>query len=255
MRPNPDFRRRVLAGERLAGTFLNLGSPLTVELAGLAGYDWLLLDHEHGAGGDETLLHQLHAAGSTPAVPIVRIAANDPTRMKRVLDAGAHGVMIPYVSRAEEARAAVAGMRYPPRGQRGVARFNRAAGFGSSFAEYLAHAHEFLVTMPQIETIEGVEQADAIAAVDGVDVLFVGPLDLTTNLGISGQYEHPQFVAALIRVADAARRHGKAAGILALDPAHLAPWRALGYTVLALGSDGGAVNAGLRGALGALRAP
>lgn len=255
MRPNADFRRRVLAGERLAGTFLNLGSPLTVELAGLAGFDWLLLDHEHGSGSDETVLHQLQAASGTPAVPIVRIAANDPARMKRVLDAGAHGVMIPYVSTAEEARAGVAGMRYPPRGQRGVARFNRAAGFGSHFPEYLAHAHEFLVTMPQIETPEGVAQAEAIAAVDGVDVLFVGPLDLTTNLGISGQYDHPHFLTALAEVARAARNQGKAAGILASDPAHVAPWRALGYSVMALGSDGGAVNAGLRAAASALRSP
>src|ERR1700742_533865 len=107
-----EFRKRVLAREWLGGTFLNLGPPVTVEIAGLAGYDWLLIDHEHGPGGEDTLLHQLQAASATPAHPIVRIAVNDATRFKRVLDAGAHGVMVPWVGTAEEAKAAVQALRY-----------------------------------------------------------------------------------------------------------------------------------------------
>ncbi len=253
MKMTPDFRNRVLAGQFVGGTFLNLGSSLTVEMAGLAGFDWLLLDHEHGPGSDTTLLHQLQAVAATPAVGIVRIAANDPARFKRALDAGAHGVMVPYVSSGAEATAAVAGLRYPPRGIRGVAKLNRAAAFGADFDAYYAHAHEWLVTMPQIESVEALHRLDDIAAVDGADVLFVGPLDLTTNLGISGQYSHPIFIEALRRVADAAKRHGKAAGILALDPANVAPWREIGYTVMALGSDGGAVNAALRASAAALK--
>lgn len=254
MKLPPDFRKRVLAREWLAGTFLNLGSPMTVEIAGLAGFDWLLIDHEHGPGGEDTLLHQLHAASATPAFPLVRIAQNETPRFKRVLDMGALGVMVPYVNTAAEARAAVAAMRYPPHGIRGVAKFNRGAGFGGDFEEYYAHAHERLVTAIQIETAEAVRNCDEIAAVDGADVLFVGPADLSYNMGIRDQLESPQFLDALATVSAAARRHGKAAGILVHAAPLVAKVRELGYTFVALGSDGGGVRAGLLGFLAALRA-
>lgn len=253
MKLSPDFRNRVLAGEFVGGTFLNLGSPLTAEMAGAAGFDWVLLDYEHGPGDDTTLLHQLQAVSATPAVSIVRIAANETPRFKRSLDAGADGIMVPYVSTAAEAAAAVAAMRYPPRGIRGVSKMNRASAFGAQFDAALAHAHEWLVTMVQIETREAVGNIDAIAAVEGADVLFVGPLDLSTNYGISGDYGNPLFVDVLRKVAASARRAGKAAGILALDPSHVTPWREMGYTVMALGSDGGGANAALRNAAAALK--
>jgi 4-hydroxy-2-oxoheptanedioate aldolase len=254
MKLPPDFRKRVLAREWVCGTFLNLGSPITVEVAGLAGFDWLLIDHEHGPGGEDTLLHQLHAAAATPAFPVVRIAANETPRFKRVLDAGAFGVMVPLVSSAAEARAAVAATRYPPHGIRGVAKFNRGAGFGGDFEEYYAHAHERLLTVIQIETPEAVKNIDEIAAVDGADVMFVGPTDLSYNMGIRDQLESPQFVAVLQKVSDAAKKHGKAAGILVHNNALVPKCRDLGYTFMALGSDGGAVRAGLIGLLAALRA-
>jgi len=248
------FRARVLAGEFLAGSWANLGSSITAEMAGLAGFDWVLLDHEHGPGSDVTILKQLQALAATPAIALVRIAANEPPRFKRVLDAGAHGVMIPYVSTAAEAQAAVDAMRYPPLGIRGVAKLTRATAFGAGFDEYFAHAHEWLLTVPQIETPEGVANANAIAAIDGVDVLFVGPMDLTTSLGIPGDYEHPRSIEALTHVAAAARKAGKAAGILLQNPAHVAMCRELGFSFIALGSDGGAVANGLRQSLAALRA-
>jgi 4-hydroxy-2-oxoheptanedioate aldolase len=248
------FRARVLAREFLTGFWLNLGSTITAEMAGLAGYDWVLLDHEHGPGSETTIIQQLQAVAATPATCLVRIAANEAPRFKRVLDAGAAGVMVPYVSTPDEARAAVSAMRYPPRGMRGVAKLTRASTFGANFDAYFANAHEWLVTLTQIETAEAVANADAIAAVDGVDVLFVGPMDLTTSLGIPGQYGDARFHDALRTVADAAKRADKAAGILLLDPANLPLCRELGYTVIALGSDGGAVAAGLKQSLTTLRA-
>ena len=254
MKLPPDFRQRVLAREWVCGTFLNLGSPITVEVAGLAGFDWLLIDHEHGPGGEDTLLHQLHAAAATPAFPIVRIAANETPRFKRVLDAGAFGVMVPLVSSAAEARAAVAATRYPPRGIRGVAKFHRSAGFGADFEEYYAHAHERLLTVIQIETPDALKNIDEIAAVDGADVMFVGPTDLSYNMGIRDQLESPRFVEALQKVSDAAKKHGKAAGILVHNNALVPKCRDLGYTFMALGSDGGAVRNGLLGFLATLRA-
>src|SRR5271167_4800882 len=119
-----EFRSLVLAREWLTGTWLNLGSPATAEIAGLAGFDWVLLDHEHGCGGEETMLHQLQAVAASSAAPIVRIAANEAPRFKRALDLGAHGIMTPYVSTVAEAKATVAAMRYPPRGMRGVAKLH-----------------------------------------------------------------------------------------------------------------------------------
>jgi 2-keto-3-deoxy-L-rhamnonate aldolase RhmA len=253
MKLPPDFRKRVLAGEWLGGTFLNLGSSITVELAGLAGFDWILIDHEHGPGGEDTMLHQLQAAAATPAFPVVRIAWNEGPKFKRALDMGALGIMVPYVNTAAETRAAVAAMRYPPHGVRGVAKFNRGAGFGADFPEYYAHGHERLLTVIQIETIEAVEAASEIAAVDGADVLFIGPTDLSYNMGIPDQLEHPQFIAALKQVSDAAKRHGKAAGILVQTVAMAQACRELGYSFVALGSDGGAVRAGLVSYATALR--
>jgi len=153
---------------------------------------------------------------------------------------------VPWVSTADQARAAVSSLRYPPRGIRGVAKMNRACAFGADFEAYYAHAHEWLVTLAQIETPEGVENAAEVAGVDGVDVLFIGPMDLSTSLGVSGQLEHPVYLDAVRRVAAAARNAGKAAGILALEPKQLPLCHELGITVVALGSDGGGVNAVLR---------
>lgn len=249
----PDFRKRVLAREWLCGTFLNLGSAVTAEIAGAAGFDWVLIDHEHGPGGEDTLLRQLQATSATPAFQVARIAANEVPRFKRVLDMGAHGVMVPYVSTAAEAQAAVAAMRYPPRGVRGVAKITRGAGFGADFEDYYLHAHERLLTVIQIETPEAVTNIEAIAAVDGADVLFVGPTDLSYNMGIRDQLESAEFRAVLQRVSTVAQAHGKAAGILVHNPALVAQVREMGYTFVALGSDGGAVRAGLGTILSALR--
>src|SRR3954470_17982795 len=245
MKLPPDFRKRVLAREFLAGTFLNLGSPVTVEIAGLAGFDWLLIDHEHGPGGEDTMLHQLQAAAATPAFPVVRIAINETARFKRALDMGAFGVMVPYVNTAAETRSAVSAMRYPPHGIRGVAKFNRGAGFGGDFEEHYQHATERLVTVIQIETPEAIKNIDEIAAVDGADVLFVGPTDLSYNMGIRDQLESPQFTEALKKVSAAAQKHGKAAGVLVHIPGLVAKVKDLGYSFVALGSDGGGVRTSL----------
>lgn len=240
------MRQRVLSGEFLAGGWCNLGSTITVEMVGRAGFDWVLIDLEHGSADYETLVHQLQALESTPAAPIVRIAWNEPPRFKRVLDAGASGVMVPYVSTGEEAKRAAASMRYPPQGIRGVARLNRGSRFGQTFDEYFANANDNLTTIAQIETKEAVANIEDIAAVDGIDVLFIGPLDLSVNLGVPQQFDDPRFDEALDRVVAACRKCGKSAGIL-LSAAEQVEKRATqGFTFIALGSDGGLVAAGAR---------
>jgi len=247
------IRERVLNGELMGGTFINLGSSLTAEIAGQAGLDWLLIDLEHGAGDRHELLFQLQAIESTPTAPIVRVAWNDPVQFKRALDLGPSGIMVPYVQSAEGARRAVAAMRYPPAGVRGVASMHRACGFGSDFDEYFRRADSQLLTVVQIETAAAVDHVDEIAAVDGVDVLFVGPMDLSISLGIARQWDHPVFSSAVNKVVSACRKAGKAAGTLVQSEDQIERSVSVGFSFLALSSDGAMVVQGMRGAVAAFR--
>jgi len=239
------IRERVLNGEIMFGIGANLGSSLTVEMIGAAGFDWTWIDCEHGAQDYSELIPQMQAASINNAPAVVRIAWNEPPRFKRVLDLGAAGIMIPYVTDAAQAKQAALAMRYPPEGIRGVAKFNRACGFGQDFSNYYAEANKNLLTVVQIETKESVQKSAEIAAVDGVDVLFIGPLDLSVSMGMPDQYEDPDFLAALDQVAQACKANGKAAGILVPKPAYLESWIAKGFTFLVVGSDGGCVAGGL----------
>jgi 4-hydroxy-2-oxoheptanedioate aldolase len=240
------IRKRVLAGEVMLGIGANLGSSLTVEMIGAAGYDWVWIDCEHGAGDYSELIPQMQAAGiyNTPA--IVRIAWNEIPRFKRVLDLGAAGIMVPYVASAGEAEQAALSMRYPPQGIRGVAKFNRACGFGQNFDAYFRQANDNLLTVVQIETKEAVDRAEDIAAVEGVDVLFIGPLDLSVNMDMAENYENPDFLQAMNSVASACKKSGKVAGILVPKLDYLESWIAKGFTFLVVGSDGGCVAGGLK---------
>jgi 2-keto-3-deoxy-L-rhamnonate aldolase RhmA len=239
------IRERVLNGEIMFGIGANLGSSLTVEMIGAAGFDWTWIDCEHGAQDYSELIPQMQAASINNAPAVVRIAWNEPPRFKRVLDLGAAGIMVPYVTDAAQAKQAALAMRYPPEGIRGVAKFNRACGFGQDFSNYYAEANKNLLTVVQIETKESVRKSAEIAAVDGVDVLFIGPLDLSVSMGMPDQYEDPDFLAALDQVAQACKANGKAAGILVPKPAYLESWIAKGFTFLVVGSDGGCVAGGL----------
>ena len=239
------IRQRVLKRELVIGTWLNLGSSLTAEIAASAGFDWVVIDMEHGAGDHESMVHQVQAVSATPAAPLVRVAWNEAPRFKRVLDLGVSGVVVPCVADGEEAKQAVSAMRYPPQGIRGVASLNRACDFGREFQAYFARANDELLTVVQVETEGSVERANEIAAVDGVDVLFIGPMDLSTSMGIVLQYDHPRFKAALARVSEACRRAGKAAGILLGRPEQVPDTIAAGFTFVGLGSDGGVMAEGM----------
>lgn len=239
------FRQRILDGELLTGTFVNMGSPVAAEIAAHSGFDWVLLDLEHGAGGEETLLHQLQAVSGTDALPMVRITANETPRFKRALDLGARGIMVPWVSNAAEAEQAVASMRYAPWGIRGVAKSPRATGYGTNFDYYYPNAANELLTIIQIEVKDAVDSVQEIAAVDGVDVLFVGPMDLSVGLGVMGQFDHPLCVKAWEDVAKAARDAGKSAGILLASPDQIPTAIDMGYNMIAIGSDGSVLGSGM----------
>ena len=247
------LRERVTSGELLVGTFLNLGSSLTAEIAGNAGFDWVLIDLEHGAGNRQELLYQLQAIESTPAVPFVRIAWNDPVLFKQVLDLGASGIMVPYVQTADEARRAAAAVRYPPEGIRGVAAMNRACSFGPGFDEYFKTASSKLVTILQIETAEAIRNIEQIASVDGADVLFVGPMDLSVGLGIPMLWSHPDLRSALKKVVNACRKAGKTAGMIVMNEDQIEQAVADGFTMLSYSSDSSVVVKGLQSIASAFR--
>lgn len=244
--------REKLKSDVLAGTFLNLGSLAAVEIAAETGFDWLLIDLEHGCGSLADLRALLVACRKSAASPIVRIRSVDPDTVKFVMDSGAAGVMFPYVSSREEAEAAVRCMKYAPQGNRGVANAIRATDFGVNWSEYFHAANSRSLVVTQIENAEAVEAAEDIAAVDGVDVLFVGPLDLSVNLGHPGDFGAPAVVEAMKKVIAACESCGKVPGILT-RPEYLEAHRDLGFRFVAVGSDIGAVSAGLKNSLEMIR--
>jgi 2-keto-3-deoxy-L-rhamnonate aldolase RhmA len=231
-----DFRARVLSREPVYGAFINLGSSVTAEIMGLAGFDWLVIDLEHGVAGEREALLQLQAIEHTGASGIVRVAALERVRILHALDSGATGVLVPQVASPDEARFAVECCRYA--GQRGVARYNRSWRWAST-VEPLSAADARVLCCVQIERASALDQVEEIAAIDGVDVLFVGPGDLGHSLGIPGPPDNPQLLARVGVVADAAARHGKAAGILTGAPEQVASYRELGFTFIGCSSDSG----------------
>jgi 4-hydroxy-2-oxoheptanedioate aldolase len=233
---NGRLRARVAAGEATLGTFLGTASTITAEVCAAAGVDWVLLDLEHGAGGEEQVRATVPAAAAYGVPTVVRVESEARSRVGRVLDAGAAGVMFPRMETAEQVRAAVAHLRYPPRGDRGVATYNRACRFGLDPGA-LERADDEVLGIVQIESARAVAAAEEIAAVDGVDVLFVGPRDLSHDLGVPGQVTAPVFLDALEQVRLAAGKHGKACGLLVPDGAAAAAKIAEGWTFVTIGSD------------------
>ena len=248
------IRERALKGDFLAGAWLNLASPLTAEMAGMVGYDWLLIDQEHAPGDNWTILHQIQAASRFPVAPIVRVPWVDRILFKKILDLGAAGIMTPYVQTAEEAKEVVRFGKYLPMGERGIASSPRCAGYSTNFQEYFNNANKNLIMVAQIETGKSVDNAESIAAVEGIDVLFVGPLDLSISTDLRGMFEDDKYVANLKRVFQAAKNHGKACGILLPNPKWIPLLKEIGFTFIACGADGGYVLNSMKSTLEALRA-
>ncbi|HEY1517771.1 MAG TPA: aldolase/citrate lyase family protein [Solirubrobacteraceae bacterium] len=223
------------------GGFVNLGSALTAEIMAIAGYDWLVFDLEHGAGDEPALLSQLQAVAHTGVAALVRVEAVDSARVLHALDLGADGILVPRLRSAEDAAACVAFCRYS--GARGVARYNRSWHWGLA-SRTNEDADAEVVCAVQIETAEALAGVREIAAVDGVDVLFVGPSDLSHSLGLRCPPDDPRLLEKVAAVAEATREHGKAAGVLVGTIAQARAYRDLGFTFLGCGSDGSLLAAG-----------
>jgi len=204
MKPNR-VKKLLKDGKFTCGSWVSLCSPIGAEVMGLMGFDWVLIDMEHGSGDYQTLLGQLQGLGASgDTVPFVRVQWNDHAVIKRVLDLGAYGVMVPGIRNADEARAAVAAIKYPPEGMRGLAG-NRGAKYGQD-PNYVKEANSEIMMILQIENKEAVDNIEAILDVEGIDVAFLGPNDLSGDMGHVGQWEHPEVLEAIAQLNDAANR-------------------------------------------------
>jgi 4-hydroxy-2-oxoheptanedioate aldolase len=241
--PQNPFKRALKAGKAQIGLWSSLSSSYSVEVIAGAGFDWILLDCEHSPNDLENLLTQLQAAAPYPSHPVVRVPWTDMVTIKRVLDIGAQSLLIPYVSTAEEARAAVSHTRYPPAGVRGVAGTTRATRFGR-VKDYAKRAHEEICVLVQVETQGAVDNIEAICAVEGVDGVFIGPADLHASLGYTGEIANPKVKPLIDEAIRRIRKAGKAPGILTPNEADAKHWLSCGGLFVAVGADVGILARG-----------
>ena len=241
--PKNAFKHALKAGQAQIGLWSSLSSNYTVEVIAGAGFDWILLDCEHSPNDLESLLTQLQAAAPYPAAPVVRVPWNDMVTIKRVLDIGAQSLLVPYVSTAEEAKAAVAHTRYPPKGVRGVAGTTRATRFGR-VKDYAKRAHEELCLLVQVETEAALGNIEAICAVEGIDGVFIGPADLHASMGYTGEVANPKVKPMMDDAIRRIRKAGKAPGILTPNEADARHWLECGALFVAVGADVGILARG-----------
>lgn len=238
LRLEPAFRERLAEATRpQIGMWVTSGSPVVAEICAGSGLDWLLVDTEHSPVGLETVQSLLQTIAAYPIAPMVRAPSGDAVALKRLLDLGAQNLLVPMVDSAEEAEAVVRAVRYPPRGVRGVgsalsrsARWNRVEG-------YLTKADEYTSLFVQIESMAGVAAAAEIAAVEGVDGVFVGPSDLAASMGLLGQQTHPDVTAAVLGTFEAVRAQGKPVGVNAFDPEQAQRYLDAGAAFVLVGAD------------------
>ncbi len=236
--PPNTFKAAINAGQHQIGLWSSLCSNIATEIISGSGFDWIVLDTEHAPNEVPGLLSQLQAMATSTTEPVVRVAWNDSVIIKRVLDIGARTLLIPFVQNAEEARLAVAATRYPPHGIRGVSVGPRANRYGR-VAGYHHTAHESICVIVQIETRSACAEIEAIAAVEGIDGIFIGPSDLAADMGHLANPKHPEVQAAIADACARIRAAGKGAGMLTGDPEEACRYLANGFTFVAMGSDAG----------------
>lgn len=232
---NP-LKQAIAARQRQFGFWSALPSSLLAEIVALSGFDFVLFDMEHAPNDANSLIAQLQAIKGSPLQAMVRPPANDPVEIKRVLDIGFRSLLVPMVQNAEQAREAVRATRYPPRGVRGVSGYHRNNLFGT-LPDYFRTIDQHICVVCQVETREAIDAIGEIAAVEGVDALFVGPGDLAASLGHIGEIAHREVQSEIVRAAVAAARAGKPIGIVAPDPETAARYVEMGYDFMTAGAD------------------
>ncbi len=234
---NP-VKRKLQAGDKTAGAWLGLASPVSAEILSLAGFDWLVIDMEHGAGDAMTMLGQLQAMNGSGVVPLVRVAGNDPLIIKRALDAGALGVIAPDVQTREEAEAALRAVKYHPLGSRGISGNTRAGSYGiGASVRLMETANERTLLIVQIESPQAVANLDDILQVEGIDVFFIGPRDLGTSMGYFNDAAHPEVRKVIAVIEQKVFGAGRALGTVTNSWEQAQEKYARGYQFLSLMSD------------------
>ncbi len=236
MPPNT-FKRALQARETQIGVFLGLCDPYSAEIVASAGFDWLLIDGEHAPNTPASVLRQLQAVAPYPVRAVVRTVDHDAARIKQYLDVGVHSLLVPMVESADEARALVRAMRYPPAGVRGVGTALARAARWNGVEGYFNQADDEMCLIVQVESRAGLNALDAIAAVEGVDGIFIGPADLAASLGHLGNPGHPEVKAAIEDALARIRLAGKAAGVFSADPTAAARYLECGASFIAVGVD------------------
>jgi len=234
--PVNQLKRALREGRPQVGCWLSLASHASAEICAGAGFDWVLVDTEHAPADLPQVHHQLHAIAAYPVSALVRPYWNDTVVLKRLLDIGVQSFVIPYVQSAEEAKRAVAAVRYPPKGVRGVSTNSRSNRFGR-VKDYFAHADNEICLIVQVETRAALAEIEKTAAIDGIDGLFIGPQDLAADFGHLGNPGHPEVQAAMADAIKRIRKAGKAPGILAFAEADAKRWLELGALFVAVTSD------------------
>lgn len=230
-------------GKKTAGSWLLMASPISAEIIARAGFDWVIIDMEHGPGDFMTLIAQCQALNGSGTIPIVRVPWNDFVTIKRVLDAGAYGILIPYVNTRKEAETAVSACRYPPEGIRGIAGSTRAAWFNRNSMNYFSRANDEILIIVQIETRKAVENLDEILKVDGVDGIFVGPMDLATSLGHIYNPGIPEVQSVIRSIEEKVKKTEKFLGTISADWRQAKHLYERGYRLISLMGDGNALAA------------
>ncbi|MGR8921554.1 MAG: HpcH/HpaI aldolase family protein [Gammaproteobacteria bacterium] len=247
---NAEFRRRLLAGDRLYGTMVTLDAPAIVELLGHIGFDWLFIETEHAPLLPHAVQSIIATAGQTPC--LVRLSRSDEISIKRALDAGAAGIIVPQVNSAAHARLVVSYAKFAPMGSRGIG-LNRASMYGANFAEYLAEANDATTIIVQAEHVDAVENIEEICAVEGIDGVLIGPYDLSASLNKTGRLNDREVLDAMNTVRDACLRHGMRLGFFGATPDLVTPRAEEGYTLLCGGADVSVFGAAARTLLDELR--
>jgi 4-hydroxy-2-oxoheptanedioate aldolase len=230
------FKEGLREGRQLVGLWSSLASPAATEILGDSGFDWILIDTEHAPNEIPMVADQLRAASLGTAAPVVRPAWNDPVVLKRLLDVGAQTLLVPFIQTAEEAARAVAATRYPPAGMRGVATVHRANRYGR-VTDYFTRANDEMCVLAQLETRTAVEALEAIAGVEGLDGVFIGPSDLAASLGHAGNNAHPEVRRTIEAACRRAQAAGVPIGILAPLEADARAYLEMGFAYVAVGSD------------------
>jgi len=247
------FKHAIASGKAPVGTWLSSGAPATAEALGFAGFDFLVVDMEHTPIDVPQMIGILRTIAGTPAQAIVRPPWNDMVMIKRVMDAGALTLLLPFVQNAAEARRAVAHTRYPPDGVRGVAGSHRGSRYGL-VDDYLKRANAEICVIVQIETLEALGQLEEIASVPGIDSIFIGPADLSASMGLLGDMGNPAVQERLAAGAATCRRIGKPCGIVGFTPELVGQFIDYGYSWVAIGSDMSFMVGRARDYLGRIRA-